>query len=128
MRSIRDSTPSGRSWRDGRILRPIVAPPIAEDLTSFKRIVDSTPQLKIGLGRQTTQRERDDVVELQATGRNAAALSADEGAASLIAGPDGPPNLCRHIPLPSTSATAAGASRRSRSGHRADFHALCLIQ
>lgn len=103
-------------------------PPIAEDLTGLERIVDSTPQLKIGLSRLTTSRKREDVMELEAAGLYAAALSADEAAASLVACPDDPTDMCWHMPLSSTSATAVAARHRPRSGNRADLYALSLLQ
>jgi hypothetical protein len=103
-------------------------PPIAEDLTGFERIVDSTPQLKIGLSCQATQRERDDVMELRAAGLCVAALTADEGTVSLIARPHGPTDMCWHMALPSASAIAAAVRHRPRSGNRADLCALSLLQ
>jgi hypothetical protein len=105
-----------------------VPSPIAEDLTGLERIVDSTPQLKIGLSRQTAQCKWDNMMELQSTGLCTAALTADEGAASLISGPDGSTDMSWHMPLSFTSAIAADGRRRPRPGDRADFRALCLPQ
>jgi hypothetical protein len=105
-----------------------MSPPIAEDLTGLERIVDSTPQLKIRFTRPTAERKRDDVVELQATGLCAAALTANEGAASLVARPHGPTNMRWYMPPEFIGALAAGTRHRSRSSDRAGFRALRLLQ
>ena len=90
--------------------------------------MDSTSQLKIGLCRQATERERDDVMELQAAGLGALAFSADEGAPSLIAGPDGPTDMSWHMPLRLTQPVGSAARHQPRSGNRANFRAFGLLQ